>query len=80
MSETAPLVARERAAARALDQLRAVAADLPDAHPAAPLLAAAVAVAERHRGELRDAVEAEQRQQAAGSPHPDDYWSARWRT
>lgn len=66
---------REEVAARALAQLRAI--TLPNAHPAVASLAEAIALAERYWHEAQAAVIAAERDQA--KPHPEDYWSARWR-
>ncbi len=76
MTDLATVREREEIAARALAQLRAII--LPDEHPAAASLAAAIALAESYWREAQVAVSAAEGDRAR--PHPEDYWSARWRT
>ena len=78
MTELQTIQEREREAARACAGLRAASTTLPAAHPARTLLEEAIAVAEQHHREAQDALSAAER--AQHRRHPDDYWSARWRT
>jgi hypothetical protein len=59
--------------------LRAAATVLPADHPSATLLDEAIAVAEQHHHAAQEARSAVEREQTERQ-HPDDYWSARWRT
>ena len=76
MTDLSALHEREDAAARALAQLRGI--TLPADHPAHPSLAQAIGLAEQYwreaQAETIAATDAQPRH------HPDDYWSARWRT
>lgn len=78
MTELAAIQEEERAAARALAGLRAAAATLPADHPSVTLLDEALSIAERHHRAAQEALTAAERAQT--KRHPDDYWSARWRT
>jgi hypothetical protein len=79
MTELATIQEHERAAARALEGLRAAAATLPPDHPSVAPLDEALAIAERHHRAVQEALNAAERAQTKAQ-HPDDYWSARWRT
>ena len=76
MIELSSLREREEAAARVLAQLRAI--DLPDEHPARDTLAQAIILAEEYWRVAQAATVAAT--DAQSKRHPDDYWSARWRT
>lgn len=78
MTELESAQEHERAAAAALDGLRAAAAALPTDHPATTLVAEALALAEDYHREAQVARRAAEGDR--GRPRPDDYWSARWRT
>ncbi len=67
-AETAP----EQRALAVVQQLQRLLADLPAAHPAAPLLTEALQVAIEYWEATKPPAEP--------LPHPEDYWAARWRT
>lgn len=77
MTDHTELTAREHEALLALEQIRAAVAAIPDNHPTAAPLAKTLALAEEHWRECQVAAKATGRNE---STHPDDYWSARWRT
>ncbi len=85
MTEQAELIAQEREALLALEQIRAAVAAIPPGHPPTRPLAEALTLAERHWQECQNALVAatkaiEDMIEDTGADHPNDYWSARWRT
>ncbi len=81
MAEQIELVAREHEALLALENIRATVAAIPHNHPAAASLAEALALAEGHWHDCRVALAAATKAlEGIGANHPNDYWSARWRT